>query len=100
VIPGHISSVEAQEGLDALLEQGFKNAYGRMIKIDVLAIDGNAWTEDVWGWAKKHPSSRVIMVRGVDSESAPLLQRVKKERGRTGKLLPTRSGSTISRRRS
>ncbi len=87
VIDGHISSSEAQKGLDDLLAQGFRNAWGRPIKIDMLAIDGNAWTEDVWGWVKRHPSSRVIMVRGVDSESAPLLQRVKKERGRTGKLL-------------
>jgi phage terminase large subunit GpA-like protein len=88
VIVGHISSVEAQAGLDALLLQPFRNAWGRQIKIDLLAIDGNAWTEDVWAWAKKHPSSRVIMVRGVDSEAAPLLQKVKKERGRSGKLLP------------
>ncbi|TIX72125.1 MAG: terminase, partial [Mesorhizobium sp.] len=55
--------------------------------IDLLAIDGNAWTEDVWGWAKRHLSSKVIMVRGVPSESAPLLARVKKERSRSGKLL-------------
>lgn len=88
VIPGHISSVEAQDALDALLKQGFLNAAGRSIAIDVLAIDGNAWTEDVWGWAKKHPSSRVIMVRGVASESAPLLVRVKKETNRAGKKLP------------
>lgn len=87
VINGHISSEEAQAGLDALLLQGFRNAYGRSIKIDMTAIDGNAWTEDVWAWAKKHPTSRVIMVRGIDNESAPLLQKVKKERGRSGKLL-------------
>lgn len=88
VIPGHISTPQAQMGLDALLQQGFVNAYGRPIGIDVLAIDGNAWTEDVWGWAKKHPAHRVIMVRGVPSESAPLLVRVKKETNRAGKKLP------------
>ena len=88
VIPGHISSVEAQASLDALLQQPYRNAYGRSIVIDVLAIDGNAWTEDVWGWARRHPSSRVIMVRGVPSESAPLLMRVKKEVSRAGKKLP------------
>lgn len=88
VIKGHISSAEAREGLDALLKQGFPNAFGREIAIDVLAIDGNAWTEDVWGWAKRHPSSRVIMVRGVKSEAAPLLMQVKKERNRSGKALP------------
>jgi phage terminase large subunit GpA-like protein len=87
VIAGHISSAEAQAGLDALLKQGFVNAHGRPVAIDMLAIDGNAWTEEVWAWSKKHPSSRVIMVRGVPSESAPLLMRVKKDRSRTGKLL-------------
>lgn len=88
VIPGHISSVEARAALDALLVQGFANASGRKVAIDVLAIDGNAWTEDVWGWAKRHPASRVIMVRGVPSESAPLLVRVRKETNRAGVKLP------------
>lgn len=87
VIQGHISSPECQRALNALLEQGFKNAYGREIQIDMLAIDGNAWTEDVWGWAKRHPSSKVIMVRGIGSEAAPLLVRVKKETSRSGKKL-------------
>lgn len=88
VIQGHISTPQAQLALDALLQQGFVNAYGRPIAIDVLAIDGNAWTEDVWVWAKRHPAHRVIMVRGVPSESAPLLVRVKKETNRAGKKLP------------
>lgn len=84
VIPGHISTAECQAFLNGLLQQTFVNAYGRRIGIDRLAIDGNAWTEDVWGWAKMHPTSRVIMVRGIDSESAPLLQRVRKEHKRDG----------------
>lgn len=88
VIPGHISEEKAQTALDALLKQGFKNAYGRPLQIDLLAIDGNAYTEDVWAWAKKHSSSKVIMVRGVGSEAAPLLVRVRKEVTRTGRKLP------------
>jgi len=87
VIPHHISSDQGRDALDAVLKQGFVNAYERPLMIDMLAIDGNAWTEDVWGWAKRHPSSRVIMVRGVPSESAPLLVRVKKEVNRAGKRL-------------
>ncbi len=87
VIPHHISTDDCRLQLDGVLKMGFTNAYGRKLVIDVLAIDGNAWTEDVWGWAKRHPASRVIMVRGVPSDSAALLVRVKKERGRTGKLL-------------
>lgn len=87
VFPGHISTKECWTFLDALMKQEFVNGYGRRIGIDLLAIDGNAWTEDVWGWARRHLSSKVIMVRGLASESAPLLARVKKERNRAGKLL-------------
>jgi phage terminase large subunit GpA-like protein len=88
VIPGHISSAECQLVLNGLLVQPFVNAYGRKLTIDLTAIDGNAWTEDVWGWAKRHPSSKVIMVRGVGSEAAPLLTMVRKETNRQGKKLP------------
>lgn len=87
VIAGHISSKECQAFLNGLLEQTYLNAHGQRIGIDRLAIDGNAWTEDVWGWARLHPTSRVIMVRGVDSDNAPLLARVKKERKTTGEPL-------------
>jgi phage terminase large subunit GpA-like protein len=87
VFPGHISTKECWAFLDGLVKQEYVNGYGRRIGIDLLAIDGNAWTEDVWGWAKRHLASKVIMVRGLASESAPLLARVKKERSRSGKLL-------------
>ncbi len=88
VIPGHISSAECQSVLNGLLVQTYPNAYGRSLGIDLTAIDGNAWTEDVWEWAKRHPSSKVIMVRGVGSEAAPLLVAVKREVNRAGKRLP------------
>jgi phage terminase large subunit GpA-like protein len=71
-----------------LLQQTWPNASGRKIGIDGAAIDGNAWTEDVWEFARKHLSSQLIMVRGLGADTAPLLARVKKERNqRTGKLL-------------
>jgi phage terminase large subunit GpA-like protein len=79
VIAGHISDDACREKLDKLLTWQWPNAYGRKIGIDMLAIDGNAYTEDVWGWVKKHPASRVIMVRGANRDNAPLLERVKKE---------------------
>ena len=87
VFNGHISDEKCQANLNALLKQGFRNAYGRKIEIDMLAIDGNAYTEEVWEWARRHPAGRVIMVRGVHPESAPLLAQVKKERNRRGKLV-------------
>ncbi|MBD8556896.1 phage terminase large subunit family protein [Rhizobium sp. CFBP 8762] len=88
VIPGHITEKSCQERLDALVAQTWTNSYGQKLAADKIAIDGNAYTEDVWLWAKRHPASRVVMVRGAKSESAPLTQRVKKERNhKTGKIL-------------
>ncbi|MBN9047449.1 MAG: phage terminase large subunit family protein [Rhizobiales bacterium] len=87
VFPGHISEEGCRALLDGLMVQAWKNVHGRSIAADMAAIDGNAWTEDVWGWVKKHSTSRLIMVRGVPSESAPLLAAVKRERNtKTGKV--------------
>ncbi|MDB5582820.1 MAG: Bacteriophage tail assembly protein [Bradyrhizobium sp.] len=88
VFQGHVSEARTQTMLDGLLLQTWPNAYGRKIGLDKSAIDGNAYTEDVWEWAKRHPASRLVMVRGSNTESAPLTARVKKERShKTGKLL-------------
>jgi phage terminase large subunit GpA-like protein len=88
VIPGHITDKVCMERLDALMRQTWVNSVGRRIEADRTAIDGNAWTEDVWQWAKRHPRSKVIMVRGRGEDHAPRIARVKKERNeRTGKLL-------------
>lgn len=87
VIPGHVSEVSCRAALDALLDQRWLNTFGRRIGVDLAAIDGNAWTEDVWGWAKRHPSTKVMMVRGRHEEHVPLLERVRKERRRDGTLL-------------
>lgn len=86
-IPGHISEPACQERLDALLYQTWKNSVGRPISLDRVAIDGNAFTEEVWEWVRRHPASKLVMVRGANSDLAPLTQRVKKERNhRTGKI--------------
>ena len=88
IVPGHISEATTRERLDALVVQTWQNEAGRRIAPDRVAIDGNAWTEDVFGWARRHPISRVIMVRGRGEESAPRIARVRKERNeRTGELL-------------
>jgi phage terminase large subunit GpA-like protein len=88
VIPGHIADPTCRERLDGLLQQTWPNVAGRRIGIDRAAIDGNAWTEDVWEWARRHPRSKLIMVRGANHDTAPRIARVKKERhDRTGALL-------------
>lgn len=88
VIAGHVSEASTQAQLDQLLAQRWKTAAGALLGIDRAAIDGNAWTEDVWGWARRHPVSRLIMMRGANSEYAPLLMRVKRETDRRGRKLP------------
>lgn len=88
VIPGHISEERCRERLDALLQQRWFNSFGQQLGVDKAAIDGNAYTEEVWDWARRHPAGLLVMVRGSNTESAPLTQRVKKERNaKTGKLL-------------
>ena len=88
IFPGHVSEAKTQAALDALLLTHWPNAYGHRLPADMTGIDGNAWTEEVWGWVRRHPQSRVMMLRGVPSDTAPLLARVKKERSdKSGKLL-------------
>ena len=87
VIPGHISEPATRDLLDAQIASTYENCAGRQIGIDLTAIDGNAWTEDVWGWAQRHPSTKVIMVRGANRDTSPVLEQVRKERNAAGKPL-------------
>ncbi len=74
---GHISEPEVMAELDRLIAREWKDENGKRRSVALTAIDGNAYTEDVWFWAKRHPRSRVIMVRGGNQESAPMLMQVK-----------------------
>lgn len=88
VTPGHVSDVETRRRLDDVLAQTFVAENGHRVGIERAAIDGNYSTEDVWEWAKRHPVSRVIMVRGRGEDTAPSLQRVQREiNPKTGKKL-------------
>ena len=87
VIPGHISEPATRDLLDAQIGSTYPNCVGRQVGIDLTAIDGNAWTEDVWGWAQRHPSTKVIMVRGANRDTSPVLEQVRKERNAAGKPL-------------
>jgi phage terminase large subunit GpA-like protein len=89
VIDRHIADENCRQNLDALLRRRWANASGYPFGVDFAAIDGNAWTEDVWGFARGHPSNRLIMVRGRGDDAAPRLARVLKERNdKTGLLNP------------
>jgi phage terminase large subunit GpA-like protein len=87
-IEGSIDDPATHAKLDAVLHSKWRHDSGRDLGVDLLAIDGNYLTEEVWAWAKRHPVSKVIMVRGVDGDNKPLIARVKKEHNnRTGKVL-------------
>lgn len=87
VIDGHISEAETRTALDNLLKREWRDVFGNRRKADILAIDGNAWTEDVFDWVKRHPQSRVIMVRGARGDAAPPLALVKRERRKDGRVV-------------
>jgi hypothetical protein len=67
-------------------------------RLDRAAIDGNAWTEDVWDWAKRHPRSKLIMVRGrgEDSRAAHRAGQEGAQRAHRQAAEMGRAGSTIS----
>lgn len=68
---GHISEPEVRAALDTLIAREWTDEAGRKRTVDMTAIDGNAYTDDVWNWVRKHPRSKVIMVRGGNNENAP-----------------------------
>ena len=89
IIDRHVSDPNCQRNLNLLMQRRWINNYGASFGVDFAAIDGNAWTEDVWSFARQHASSRLIMVRGRGDDAAPRLARVLKERNdRTGLLNP------------
>lgn len=87
VIPHHISTQECRDALDVLLKTTWPDCFNNRRGVDMLAIDGNAWTNDVFGWTKerKHPWTKVIIVRGAKSDHAPPLALTKTERKADGK---------------
>jgi phage terminase large subunit GpA-like protein len=87
VIPHHISSEQGRDDLDRVLKTAWPDAFGNQRAVDMLAIDGNAWTNDVFGWVKerKHPWTKVIIVRGAKSDHAPPIALTKTEKKPDGK---------------
>ncbi len=86
VIPHHIGSDEGRAALNALLKQEWRTELGLRFGLDILAIDGGAYTDDVWSWARTHPWSRVIIVKGGSTQNGPLMVAQKFERRRDGKV--------------
>lgn len=82
VIQGHISEDVCRERLDDLLKRTWKNEAGNNVEISLLAIDANAYTDDVLDWSKRH--AKAIATRGDPRDSAPEFRAVRYERNRKG----------------
>ncbi len=82
---GHISEPQIKARLDELLARTWPDWLGNKRGVDATAIDGNYSTTDVFEWAKRHPVSKVIMVRGVHQEYAAILSLVRNEKDHKGK---------------
>lgn len=85
VIPHHISTAECRAALNAILKQTWRTQLGLSIQLDMLAIDGGTYTDDVWSWAKTHPWNRVIIVKGASGQNGPAYSPMKMERRADGK---------------
>ncbi len=86
---GNIADEFVRRDLDRLLNRQFVHVNGRRFAADMLAIDGNAYTPDVWDWVVRKPASRVIMVRGVDGEDRTVfIEKVAKQVDRNGRKIP------------
>lgn len=86
VIPFHISAPEARAALDQLLKASWPDTFGNRRQVDMLAIDANAWTQDVFEWARGHSWNLVICTRGAKSDHAPPLALTKSERRPDGSV--------------
>lgn len=87
VIPHHISDNEGRAALDALLKATWRTQLGLHVQLDMMAVDVGTYTEDVWSWGKRHPWSRVILVKGASTQSGPVLAPMKFERRADGKAM-------------
>jgi len=90
VIPYSISDQEGRDALDALLRGTWRTELGLRLPIDMLAIDEGNWTEDVKTWARRHPYSRVITVKGASTDAGPLYVPINEPTRIPGKMRPSK----------
>lgn len=84
VIPHHISDEPGRAALNALLKAEWRTERGMRFPLDMMAVDSGTYTDDVWSWAKTHPWSRVILVKGASTQHGPILLPQKFERRNDG----------------
>lgn len=66
ILPGDTADLDRGPWpqLDALLARSFPHAGGVELPIRMLAVDSGYNTQQVYAWARRHPMSRVIAVKG------------------------------------
>ena len=85
VIPHPITSDEGVKALNALLKAEWSTELGRKLPLDIMAIDMGAYTENCWSFAKAHPWSRVILVKGSGAQTGPVMTPMRFDRRKDGK---------------
>jgi len=79
VEPVVITDRESWNVLDGLLKRTWASVSGQPLPVNVLSIDGGAYTSDVWEWANRWPVSRVKVVKGTGAARAPLFAKMRME---------------------
>lgn len=74
VVPHHIGDDDGRNALDSLLKATWRTELGLRLPLDMMAADEGGFTEDVRDWAKRHPWTRVILVKGSSSANGPILR--------------------------
>lgn len=66
------SDSKAWKELDAYMSETFEDARGNRFPISVMAVDSGYNTQTVYNWCRKYPFSRVIAVKGRDTQQVIL----------------------------
>ena len=69
VLPGDTSAEESWLALDGLLGRAYRSEEKHFV-IAMMAVDSGYNTNQVYGWCRRHPMTRVIATKGMDSERA------------------------------
>lgn len=70
VLPGDTSRPDVWEALTALLAETWETEDGRELPILRMAVDSGYATSEVYAWARRQPSGRVMAVKGYDQATA------------------------------
>lgn len=66
VIPGDTSADEVWTKLDEVVAETWATQTGVVIPLRLMAVDSGYNTHQVYSWVRKHPSTKVIAIKGHD----------------------------------